>query len=438
MTMQVSVSSVSNLERRLEVSVPASRVGEALNQRFRQVAQSVRLKGFRPGKAPMAVVRQQFGDQVRSEVFNDLLRSSFVEAAKQQNLRPAADPRIEQFSEDPQAGLRYVALVEIFPEITIQPLSGLTLERYAAEVTEDDVNSMIESMRRQAAEFVEADKTAADGDQLTIDFQGTVGGEAFEGGSAEGVKVVLGRGQMLKDFEDGLRGRKAGETPSLMVSFPDTYPSEKLAGKTAFFDVKVLSVAESRLPEVDEKFCEIFGVAEGGVEALRAAVRESMQNELDNAIKTRLRNQVLGKVLDANPVDVPKALAQEEVLVFQDEIARRTGKRVDPALPVAEDIQEAARRRAGLGLIAGELAKMANLTLDRERLNARIEELANGSENAQEVRRQILQSADTMRRIESMTLQDQLIDWVISQAMVIEVPATFSDITGFRNPGAAA
>lgn len=331
-----------------------------------------------------------------------------------------------------------MAVVEIFPEITIQPLSGVTLERYAAQVNDDDIEAMLESMRRQAAEFVEADKAAVDGDQITIDFEGTVGGEAFEGGSAQGVKVVLGRGQMLKDFEDGLRGRKAGESPSLMVSFPDTYPSEKLAGKTAFFDVKVLSVAESRLPEIDDKFCALFGVTEGGIEALKTAVRESMQSELDNAIRTRLRNQVLGKVLDANPVEVPKAMVAEEVAVFQEEIARRTGNRVDPALPVPEDVQLAAHRRAGLGLIAAELAKMANLTLDRERLNARIDELAAGSESPSDVRRQILQSADTMRRIESMTLQDQLIDWVISQAMVIEVPSTFSDITGFRNPGAAA
>jgi len=201
--------------------------------------------------------------------------------------------------------------------------------------------------------------------------------------------------------------------------------------------VKVLSVAESRLPEINDKFCALFGVTEGGLEALKTAVRESMHGELDNAIKTRLRNQVLGKVLDANPVEVPRAMVAAEVLVLQEELSRHTGNPVDPALPVPEDVQVAAQRRAGLGLIAAELAKMTNLTLDRERLNARIDELAGGSENPSEVRRKILQSADTMRRIESMTLQDQLVDWVISQAMVIEVPSTFSDITGFRNPGAA-
>jgi trigger factor len=436
--MQIAVSTVSNLERRIEVSVPASRVGSALEERFRSVAQTAKLKGFRPGKAPMAVVRQQFGTQIRSEVLNDLLRSTFFEAVRQQNLRPASDPRIEQFFEEPGADLRYVAVVEIMPEVTIQPLSGLTLERYAAEVTEPDVDAMIESMRRQAAEFVETGKAAEDGDQLTIDFEGSVGGESFEGGSGKGVKIVLGRGQILKDFEDGLRGRKAGDTPSLMVAFPEGYPSEKLAGKTAFFDIKVLSVAESRSPEIDDKFCEMFGVSEGGIAALRTAVTESMQNELDNAVRTRLRNQVLGKVLDANPVEIPKVLVEEEVGQIQEELARRTGQRVDPALPVPEDMQDLARRRAGLGLIAGELAKMANLSLDRERLNARIDDLAAGSNsNGEDIRRQILQSADTMRRLESMTLQDQLIDWVISQAMVIEVPSSFSDITGFRKEGRA-
>jgi trigger factor len=429
--MQVAVSTVSNLERRLEVSVPANTFVSAVDQRLRQVAQSAKLKGFRPGKAPMAVIRQQFGSQVRSEVAGDLLRSSFVEAVRQNNLKPASDPRIEQFLEDPSGELRYVALVEILPEITIQPLSGLTLERYSAEVKEEDVDAMIESMRRQAAEFVAADTSSKDGDQLTIDFNGTVGGEPFEGGAATGVKIILGRGQVLKDFEEGLKGRKAGESATIMVTFPEAYHSEKLAGKTAFFDVKVIEVAESRLPQIDDKFCEVFGINEGGIDALRAAVRESMQNELDNAIRTRLNNQVLNKVLDANPVEIPKALVAEEVAALRQELARRTGKQTDPALPVADEIQEAAVRRAGLGLIAGELAKMANLSLDRNRLNARIDEMTGGSADPAEVRRQVLQSPDTMRRLESMTLQDQLIEWVISQAMVVEIPSTFAEITGF-------
>lgn len=435
--MQVAVSTVSNLERRIEVSVPAAQVSSEFENRLKQVARNARLKGFRPGKAPMPVVRQQYGDQVRSELLGDLFRQSYSEAINQQKLKPAGDPRIEQFSADPGADLRFVALVEVMPEISLQPLSGLTLDRYTAEVTEADVDSMLETMRRQRSEFVKVDREAGENDQVTVDFEGKIGGEVFEGGSGQDAKVVIGRGRVLADFEYALRGMKAGDTKNVMVQFPEDYGSPDVAGKLAFFDVSVKEVGEPRLPEIDDEFCAGFGISEGGVAALRDAVKSSMQHELDTAIRTRLRNQVLDKVYEANPIEVPKTMIEEAVQEIRQDTLRRIGMQNAAQLPSNDSLLEPGKKRAAMRLLVGELMQAANLTLDRARVNERLDEMLGDYPNADDLRRQYVQNADLMRRIEASVMEDQLIDWIVSQAMVLEIPSTFSDITLFGKGPAA-
>jgi len=435
--MQVAVSTVSNLERRIEVSVPAAQVSSEFENRLKQVARNARLKGFRPGKAPMPVVRQQYGDQVRSELLGDLFRQSYSEAINQQKLKPAGDPRIEQFSADPGADLRFVALVEVMPEISLQPLSGLTLDRYTAEVTEADVDAMLETMRRQRSEFVKVDREAGENDQVTVDFEGKIGGEVFEGGSGQDAKVVIGRGRVLADFEYALRGMKAGDTKNVMVQFPEDYGSPDVAGKLAFFDVSVKEVGEPRLPEIDDEFCAGFGISEGGVTALRDAVKSSMQHELDTAIRTRLRNQVLDKVYEANPIEVPKTMIEEAVQEIRQDTLRRIGMQNAAQLPSNDSLLEPGKKRAAMRLLVGELMQAANLTLDRARVNERLDEMLGDYPNADDLRRQYVQNADLMRRIEASVMEDQLIDWIVGQAMVLEIPSTFSDITLFGKGPAA-
>ena len=435
--MQVAVSTVSNLERRIEVSVPAAQVSSEFENRLKQVARNARLKGFRPGKAPMPVVRQQYGDQVRSELLGDLFRQSYSEAINQQKLKPAGDPRIEQFSADPGADLRFVALVEVMPEISLQPLSGLTLDRYTAEVTEADVDAMLETMRRQRSEFVKVDREAGENDQVTVDFEGKIGGEVFEGGSGQDAKVVIGRGRVLADFEYALRGMKAGDTKNVMVQFPEDYGSPDVAGKLAFFDVSVKEVGEPRLPEIDDEFCAGFGISEGGVAALRDAVKSSMQHELDTAIRTRLRNQVLDKVYEANPIEVPKTMIEEAVQEIRQDTLRRIGMQNAAQLPSNDSLLEPGKKRAAMRLLVGELMQAANLTLDRARVNERLDEMLGDYPNADDLRRQYVQNADLMRRIEASVMEDQLIDWIVGQAMVLEIPSTFSDITLFGKGPAA-
>jgi len=429
--MQVLVTTVSGLERRLEVAVPADRLTSEIERRLKQLARTARLKGFRPGKAPIPVVRQQFSQQVQSEVVGDLLRETYSEAISQQKLRPATDPKIEQLSAEPGAELRYVALVEVMPEIDLKPVSQLTIERATADITEADQTAMLEAMRRQRPEYVAIDRAAGEGDQLTVDFEGLIEGEAFQGGSAVDFPFVIGQGRTLKEFEDGARGAKAGETRSVTVNFPADYGSAAVAGKTALFTVTVKKVEEQKLPEIDDAFCAAFGVNEGGLEALQNEMLESMKRELGNAVKNRMRTQVFDKLLDANPIDVPRGMVAETAQSMQLDYARRMGLKDKSQLPHLESMQEPAKRRVALGLLVGEVIRAGNLKVERERVNARLNELVGSHPSADERRRQYLQNAEAMRQIESQTLEEQVVDYVLAQAQVTEKAYSFKELTGF-------
>jgi len=429
--MQVSVSTVSGLERRLEVAVPADRLTGEIESRLKQLARTARLKGFRPGKAPMPVVRQQFSQQVKSEVVGDLLRTTYSEAISQQKLRPATDPKIERLSAEPGADLRYVALVEVMPDIDLKPLSQLTLERATSEITEADQAAMLEAMRRQRPDYVAVDRAVGEGDQVTVDFEGRIDGETFQGGSANDLPFAIGQGRMLKEFEDGARGAKVGETRSVTVNFPADYGSAAVAGKTAIFTVTVKKVEEQKLPEIDDAFCAAFGVSEGGLEALKTEMLESMKRELSNAIKNRVRTQVFDKLLEANPIDVPRGMVAETVQSMQLDFARRMGIKDVSQLPNPESMQEPAKRRVALGLLVGEVIRAGNLKVERERVNARLNELVGDHPSADELRRQYLQNAEAMRQIESQTLEEQVVDYVLAQAQITEKAYSFSELTGF-------
>jgi trigger factor len=379
----------------------------------------------------MPVVRQQFGAQVQSEVVGDLLRDSYAEAITQQQLKPATDPRIETVSAEPGADMRYVALIEIFPEFAVNSVSELSIERPSAKIEDKDLEAMIETMRKQRPDFISVDRAAADGDRVTVDFEGRIDGETFQGGSATGIPFVIGQGRMLKEFEDGVKGAKAGEAKSVTVNFPADYGSDAVAGKTAIFSVTVQKVEEQKLPELNDEFCAAFGITEGGIEALRKEVLESMERELANAIRGKVRTQVLDKLHDANPIDVPKGMIAETVQSMQIDFARRMGIRDPQQLPAPESMQEPARRRVALGLVVGELIRAQGIKVDRERVNEKLNEAVGMHPNPDELRRQYLQNAEAMRQIESAALEDQLIDWVLSQAKVTEVPSTFSELTGF-------
>ena len=429
--MQVSLTATGGLERRLEVAVPADKVTAEVDERLKKLARTARFKGFRPGKAPMGVVRREYGTQVHSEVVNDLLRSSFADAVTQENLKPATGPRIQPIALDPGADLKYVATFEVLPEIRPAPLESLAIERPTASVTESDVDEMLESLRRQRPVYTSVERGAKTTDRVVLDFDGRIDGAAFQGGEGRDVPVVLGGGQVLAEFEQALSGAKPGETRTAVVHFPDDYHGKDVAGKTAEFTITPKKVEEMSLPALDDAFAAEFGVREGGLEQLRKEVRESMERELADAVRNQLRTQVMDALHRENPIEVPQGLVEEAVQEMQIDIGRRMGAKDVSQLPPREQFEGPARRRVALGLVIGELMRGADLKVDRARVQARLADLASTYPNPDEMRRTYLQNADAMRQIEASVLEEQLIEWIVTQARVTDKPSSFKELTRF-------
>ncbi len=429
--MMVSVETLPGLERRIEVSVPATRVRQQVDARLLKVSRTVRIKGFRPGKAPIHVVRKHYGREVREEVVSDLIRETFAEALRQEKLQPAGGPRIEAKKTGEPDDLRYTATFEVYPQIALKDPAGIRLIRPSAAVAEGDVDAMIESLRRQRPDWTEVARGSVNGDRITMDFEGRIGGEAFEGGKSENLVVVLGTGRLLPDFEQGVIGAAAGEKREFDLRFPDDYQASHLAGKSARFQVIVRKVEESRLPEVDDAFCQAFGVGEGGIAALRTEVRENMERELAQAVQARLKSQVMEQLLAANPVAVPKALVEAEIRDMQVELLRRSGSRDARQLPPRESFESGARRRVALGLILNEVIRHAGIQANSAQVQKRLDELVATYSDPDEARRQYLQNEAATRQLQMAVLEDQAVDWVVNAAAVTDQPATFKDIMNF-------
>jgi trigger factor len=438
--MQVSLSATGGLERRLEVAVPATEVASEVEQRLKQISRTARLKGFRPGKAPYAVVRKQFGDQVHTEVVSDLMRSSFAQALSQEKLTPAANPRIEPLAPiSPGSDLKYAAVFEVMPEVKVSSAEGIAIERPSATVTEADIDAMLESMRKQRPVFTAVERAAHDTDRVIIDYQGRIDGKPFDGSDGTDINVILGSKQSMPELEEGLKGATAGESRTIKVSFPAEHPNKAVAGQTAELQATIKRVEEQSLPVVDEEFGRAYGVEEGGIEALRAEVRKSMERELTDVIRNRVRGQVLDALYRQNPVDVPRALLEEQVQQLQIDTARRMGVRDANQLPAKEPFEEPARRRVALGLLMSQIVQTEQIKLDRERVQTKLGDLlAQYPEGQQEqMRSAYQQNQDAMRQIESAALEDQVVDWVLGRANITDKPMTFKEITGFGQEQAA-
>ncbi|MFO1407085.1 MAG: trigger factor [Steroidobacteraceae bacterium] len=429
--MQVSVEQTGALERRIEVSVPKERVEQAVHERLQQVGRTARLKGFRPGKAPLKVIRQQFGAQVRQEVVGDLVQATFAEAVTQQKLAPATGPRIEPIEVGPGEDLRYRAVFEVYPDVTLGKVEGIEVVRPVAEVGDADIDAMVENLRAQRPKFDPVERESREGDRVTMDFAGNIGGEAFEGSSGTDVAVLLGGGRMIREFEAGITGMKAGEERRFDVRYPDDYHNKSLAGRTATFDVTMKKVEEKSLPDLDDEFCREYGVAEGGMTQLRSEVAENMRRELEANVRGRIRGQVLERLLEANPVEVPRSLVDAQVREMQIDAARRMGARDASQVPPADPFVEPARRRVALGILVGEVIKRNGIRLDRDKVEARLADLAGGYPDPGSVLKAYRQNADAMRQIENMVLEEQVVDWLLERAKVTDQPASFKEVMNF-------
>jgi trigger factor len=429
--MQVSVESIGKLERRMQVQVPAEQVSKEIATRLKELSRTARLKGFRPGKAPLTVIRQQFGQQVHREVIGELMQSSFSEAVTQNHLAPAGSPRIEPQTVAEGQDLTYVATFEVFPEVSVAPLSELAIERVSAEVTDGDVDAMIERLRQQQMKYSAVSRPAANGDRVTVDFLGMIDGTPFAGGKGENVPIVIGDARMLPQLEQGLIGASAGETKEIGVDFPADYRATEVAGKHAVFKVEVKTIEQASLPELDDEFCAAFGVTEGGVAKLREDVAANMRRELEQSLRNRNKSAVMDKLFQANTVEVPNALLESQIRDMQLEAMRRTGAKDVSQAPPREPLVEPARRRVALGLLINEIIRREKIVLDPARSNARLDEMVGSYGDPATLKRAYLQNADAMRQVESLALEDQVVDYVFDHAQVQDKPSSFKELMNF-------
>jgi trigger factor len=413
--LDVSVESPDALQRRMTVHVPATQIEREIDVRLGKLAKTAKLKGFRPGKVPQKVIRQRYGAGVRQEVLRDFIRASYSQAIDQEGLRPAGSPTIEPLAEQ-GSSFAYRAVFEVYPDVRLSRLGALSIERPEVEITEADVDDMIEKLRIQRAEWVEVDRKAANGDRVIVDFTGAIGGEPFEGGVGKDVKITVGEGQVIEDFDKALKGLAAGDEKRATVKFPKDYHSERLAGKKAAFEISVHRVEERVLPEVDEEFFEAFGVSEGGLDTLRTEVRGNMQRELDERLRAEIKTRTLDALLAANKLSVPKALIDEEIANLQADAMRRMDIKDPAKAPPPEQFAELAERRVSLGLLVEKLITENEIELDRDRVDERIQELAAPYDEPREAMRVYRTSPDLMAQVESSVLEDQVVDLVIEQA----------------------
>lgn len=430
--MQVSIETTSGLERRLTVGVPAAEVDREVDSRLQKAARNVRLPGFRPGKVPMRVMRQRFGTGVRQEVLGEVMSRSFQQAVVQENLRPAGQPSIEPRSLEAGRDLEYVATFEVFPEVEVAEMRGFAVSRPVAEVTDADVDNIIEVFRKQQGSWDEVERAAQTGDRVNIDYTGTRDGEAFEGGSAEGSELELGSGRMIPGFEDGIVGMQAGEEKTLELSFPDDYHSEELRGAKVNFQIKLNSIKALTPAPLDEQLFRTYGVEDGSEEQFRKEVAENMNRELKNAVLNRVKQQVMDAVLAAHQaLEVPRALIAQEVDALRRQMFQQFGqapKDLDLRSLLPDDMfAENAERRVRLGLLLAEMIRKFELKAEPEKVRATIEELASTYQDPEEVVSWYYGNQDQLAAIESRVLEDSVVERLLQDAEVTEEPCSYQD-----------
>jgi trigger factor len=420
--MQVTLETTSGLKRRMRISVPAEQFDSKVEAKLKEAAGQVKIKGFRPGKVPMREVRRRFADGIRQEVSSELMQTSFSDAVRQESLAPAGMPQIQDVVIEAGKDFEFTAEFEVFPEIELADFGLISVERPVAEVTDANIDTMIETLREQRKEFTDVSRASQDGDQLNIDFEGFVDGEAFEGGKAEGSDLVLGSNSMIPGFEDGLVGSSAGDEKEVTVTFPEEYQAKELAGKEALFKIKVNSVGEATLPALDEAFFEQFGVKEGDLAAFRIEVRSNMEKELEAAIKNKVKNQVLDGLAETNAVDVPQALVDSEVDRMRQEAVQQFGgnQKIDPSILPAEMFAAQATKRVQLGLMVNAIVEQKELKVDHERVKKMIETMASSYEDPEEIINYYYANEQQLNQIQNLVLEDQVIDSILAGASVME------------------
>jgi trigger factor len=429
--MQVSVETTQGLERRLTISVPAETVDVEVKNRLRQVSKTQRIDGFRPGKVPASVIQKRFGKSVRQEVAGEIMQRNFVDAIIAEKINPAGRPSFVAKSNEDGKPLEFEATFEIYPEVELKDLEKIAVERPDVEVNDSDLDEMFVTLQKQHQTWKENKRITKKGDKLTLDFNGRVDGEEFDGGKAEGFELELGAGRMIPGFEKEITGMKVGEEKTIKVTFPDDYHAENLKGKEAEFDIVVHKTEGPVLPKIDEEFAKLFGVEEGGVDALRAEVSKNMSRELTQAVKAKVKEQVLEGLLASHEVGLPSALVAQEIDVLRQQAMQRFQGQMDPKnlpeLP-SEMFTEQAERRVKVGLLLGEVIKVNELKVDDAKVDELIATAASAYEDPKEVIEYYANNKELMQQMQNVALEEQAVDFLVEKADVTSKKASFKDI----------
>ena len=428
--MRVSIETTEGLERKMTIAVPGEQVDTAVNARLQDAAKNVNLKGFRRGKVPFKVIKGKFGKGVRQEVVGELMSQTYYEAISQESLKPAGQPKIEATNVTEGEDLEFTAIFEVYPEITLPDFSKIEVERLSAEIEEADIDEMILTLRQQRQIWEVVERPAAMEDRVKIDFVGTLGGEEFEGGRGSGTNLVLGSERMIPGFETGIVGNSSGEVFVLTLEFPGEYYNEELAGKPVEFEITLSSVSTQVLPELDEEFFKSFGIDEGGEPAFREEVSNNMQRELKVSSRSKLKNQVMGALIDAVDVSVPATLIAGEIQQLRDQAMQKigAGKNIDPAMLPDDLFTDQARRRVVLGLILGEVVQQHKITADPVRVREAVEELASTYESPDDVINWYYGDKEQLGTVESTVIEDQVFDHIIDAANVRETRLSYQEV----------
>jgi trigger factor len=425
--MQVSVQSGEGLERRMTVGLEAEDVDAEVEKRLREFARSARMPGFRPGKVPIRILRQRYGVRVLQEVVGDLMKKSFPEALAQEELAPVGTPQIQPEIDESAKRYSYTAVFEVLPQLELSALNGKTIKRPVAEVTDEDLDAMLTRVREQSKSWKSVERPARTGDRLKVSFTATQGGEPFEGGTAEDLQVEIGAARMIPGFEDGLLGAQAGNERRLDLQFPDDYPAEHLKGKPVVFDVRIGEVAEPVVPDLDAELVKEFGLADGDLAGFRSDVRQNMERELRGRIDARVKNQAMNLLLEMNQFDLPNVLVAQQIEALKQQTRRNVG---GGSFELADDMfRSQARRRVALGLIVAEVVKANGIEVDQERVREAVEDMASTYENPQEVIDYYYANKEHLSAVESVTLENQVVDWVLDQVRVVDEPSTFQELS---------
>ncbi len=427
--MQVSVEAGEGLERRMRIDLPCEEFEAEIEKRLKQLALHAKAPGFRPGKVPLRILRQRYGEQLQQEVFNDLVQRSLAQAFEQVALRPAAMPRIEPDLDLTAGRAGYTAVFEVMPEFELAPLAGRVLKRPVSVLTEADVDDMIQRLREQHRTWEPVLRPAAAGDLLTLDTVGTIDGQPFTPGTGRNIRIELGKTSLLPGLAVHLLGVTAGEDRSIDLNLPDDYPNQALAGKAVHLEVHVHTIAEPHIPELDAEFVKGFGIEDGDLEHFRAEVRRNMERELQERLAAQTKERVMDLLYESNPIELPKSLVESEMRAMAEQMREAMGQGSQRVSLPPELFEASARRRVALGLILGKIIRDHELKPDPVRVRATIERLAASYERPQDVIDYYYADASRLQGIQILVLEEQVVDLILPQLQIEEEPLSFAELT---------